>query len=199
MKTYFILMLVVLLSACGEQGSKQETTPGATDNTVSKTAGNVTWQVPQAWVEETPSSSMRKAQYRIPKVASDSEDASLVVFYFGGEGGGAEANIDRWCSQIAQPDGRASRDVAEISTANVNGLKQTRVDVSGTYLFRARPMAGPATEKPGYRLLAAVVETSSGPWFFKLVGPQATVSEAEAAFKAFLASVKESDLSAKSE
>ena len=139
---------------------------------------------------------MRKAKYRILKAEADAEYASLVVFYFGGEGGGVQANIDRWCSQIEQEDGRASKDVARIEAATANGLKQTLVDVSGTYLARARPMAGDVIKKPGYRMLAAVVETSNGPWFFKLVGPAKTIAQAETSFRAFLASIKAPDMSA---
>jgi len=196
MKKYLILALAISLLSCGEQAKQQEKPSDAAAAKAEHSAGGVTWQAPAEWVQETPSSGMRKAQYRIPKVASDPEDASLVVFYFGGEGGGVQANIDRWCSQIAQDDGRASKDVAKIETATANSLKQTLVDVSGTYLSRARPMAGDVIRKPDYRMLAAVVETSNGPWFFKLVGPAQTVSHAEASFRTFLASIKAPNMSA---
>ena len=44
--------------------------------------------VPAGWVEEERTSSMRVAQYRLPKAAGDTEDASLVLYYFGqGQGG----------------------------------------------------------------------------------------------------------------
>jgi hypothetical protein len=49
--------------------------------------------VPAGWVAEERTSSMRVAQYRLPKVAGDTEDASLVLYYFGqGQGGSTAAN-----------------------------------------------------------------------------------------------------------
>jgi hypothetical protein len=48
---------------------------------------------------------------------------------------------------------------------------------------------GPSTSVPGQRLLAAVVEGTGGPWFFKLTGPDATV---QAARDPFLAMIKAS-------
>src|SRR6185436_295009 len=64
------------------------------------------FKVPSGWVEEERTSTMRVAQYRLPKVEGDSEDASLVLYYFGqGQGGSTTANIDRWISQMKQADG----------------------------------------------------------------------------------------------
>src|ERR1041384_3439741 len=64
------------------------------------------FKVPAGWVEEQRTSSMRVAQYKLPKAEGDTEDASLVLYYFGpGQGGSVTANIDRWISQMKQPDG----------------------------------------------------------------------------------------------
>jgi hypothetical protein len=47
----------------------------------------LTWTLPSGWTEEAPSSSMRRAQYRIPGPGGPAECA---VFYFGpGQGGDA--------------------------------------------------------------------------------------------------------------
>ena len=55
------------------------------------------FKVPPGWVEEERTSSMRLAQYKLPKAEGDTEDASLVLYYFGqGQGGSVTANIDRW-------------------------------------------------------------------------------------------------------
>src|SRR5262245_13287452 len=49
----------------------------------------LTWTVPAGWTAETPSSSMRRAQYRIQGPGGPAECA---VFYFGpGQGGDARA------------------------------------------------------------------------------------------------------------
>jgi hypothetical protein len=39
-------------------------------------------------------------------------------------------------------------------------------------------------------MLAAVAETASGPWFFKLTGPAKTVARWQSGFSAFLDTIK---------
>src|SRR5258705_6661060 len=89
-------------------------TTGASGSVSEKSFGPIKAKVPSEWTEQTPSSSMRKAQYVLPKVAGDGEDGELAVFYFGmGQGGSVEANIERWIGQIAQPDGSSSKEKAK--------------------------------------------------------------------------------------
>ena len=145
--------------------------------------------VPAGWVEEERSSSMRVAQYRLPKAAGDAEDASLVLYYFGqGQGGSTAANIERWVNQIQQADGGASKDKAKEENLEANGLKVTTVDVSGTYVAETAPGSGSFHNKPGYRLRAAVVETPKGSYFVKLVGPEKTVTQWNESFLSYLRS-----------
>ena len=133
--------------------------------------------VPAGWVEEERSSSMRVAQYKLPKAAADTEDASLVLYYFGqGQGGSTAANIERWVGQMKQADGSAVKDAKE-ERFETNGLKVTTVDVSGTYVAETAPGSGTFHNKPGYRLRAASGETPNGSYFVKLVGPEKTVTQ----------------------
>jgi hypothetical protein len=147
--------------------------------------------VPAGWVEEERTSSMRIAQYKLPRVAPDTEDASLVLYYFGqGQGGSAAANVERWISQMKQQDGSASKDKAKEESMEANGLKVTTVDVSGTYIAETTPGSGEFLNKPGYRLRAAVVETPKGPYFLKLVGPEKTVAHWNESFLGYLRSIE---------
>ena len=125
-------------------------------------------ELPEGWQQETPSSPMRNVQAGVPGEAGDGE---LVVFFFGeGGGGGVEANIQRWIDQMeVAPDTSPQREVIE-----ANGLQITWVDVSGT-LKPSKMGIGPTTPVPNSRLLGAVVEGSGGPWFLKVVGPDATL------------------------
>jgi hypothetical protein len=153
-----------------------------------KSIGPFKVAVPAGWVEQAPTSNMRKAQFSLPKVEGDPEDAELVAFYFGqGQGGSVEANIDRWIGQISQPDGSSSKEKAKTSSRQVAGMKVTLVDVGGTY---SNTMMGNTSPRPGYRMLAAVIETGEGPWFFKLVGPEKTVSKWSGSFDQFINSLK---------
>ena len=138
--------------------------------------GELHFKAPDAWVKEQTTSSMRVAQYKLPKAEGDPEDALLVVYYFGAtQGGAVQANIDRWISQMQQPDGGASKDKAKTETSTVNGLKVTSVDVSGTYTAEMAPGSSSKHNDANYRLRAAVIETPKGHYFLKLVGPAKTM------------------------
>jgi hypothetical protein len=132
---------------------------------------------------------MRIAQYRLPKVAGDAEDASLVLYYFGqGQGGSTAANIERWVGQIQQADGSASKTRSKEESLEAHGLKVTIVDVAGTYVAETAPGSGTFHNQPGYRLRAAVVETPKGSYFVKLVGPEKTVAQWNESFLSYLRS-----------
>jgi|ERR1044072_4561020 hypothetical protein len=146
------------------------------------------FRVPAGWVEEERTSSMRVAQYRLPKAEGDTEDASLVLYYFGqGQGGSVTANIDRWLAQMKQPDGSPVKGAKDEQLV-ANGLKVTTVDLSGTYVAEMAPGSGTFNNKPGYRLRAAVVETPNGNYYLKLVGPEKTVTQWNESFLSYIKS-----------
>lgn len=151
--------------------------------------GSLKFRVPPGWAEEERASSMRVAQYRLPKVEGDTEDASLVLYYFGqGQGGSTAANIERWIGQMKQEDGGTSKDKAKEEHLEANGLKIATVDLTGTYVAETSPGSGTFHNKPGYRLRAAVVETPRGSYFVKLVGPEKTVTQWNDSFLSYLRS-----------
>jgi hypothetical protein len=133
---------------------------------------------------------MRVGEFVIPRAPGDQEDAELIVYYFGGSGGSAGANIDRWIAQMQQPDGKASADRAHRESRTMNGLRMSLVDVSGTYVAEMRPGAAEHYNKPGFRLRAAVVETPKGSYYVKLTGPAKTVDAATDAYEQFLSSLR---------
>ncbi len=132
---------------------------------------------------------MRKAQYKLPHVEGETEDAELAVFYFQGGGGGVQANIDRWVGQFTKPDGSPVTNEAKITHKQSHGVPLTIVDVSGVYNNSMGPNS-PAPSKQSYRLLGAVAEAGNGPWFFKLTGPAKTVAKWEPSFQSFLDTIQ---------
>src|SRR5215217_6316035 len=129
-----LMLFLVVCTACSKgtvaNGQGQNSTAQASSQ---NNSGELKFKVPEGWVVEKTTSSMRAAQYKLPKAAGDKEDGSLVLYYFGqGQGGATQANIDRWVNQMQQPDGRPSSESAKSETLTVNGLKVTAVDVSGT-------------------------------------------------------------------
>jgi hypothetical protein len=153
-------------------------------------AAALTFTIPPGWQQGKPASSMRVAELTLPRAAGDAEDAQLIVYYFGGQGGSVDANIERWVGQIQQPDGKASGAVAKKESRRVNGLAVTLVDVSGTYVAEIAPGAAERHNKPQFRLRAGVVQTSNGPYYIKLTGPEKTVSKWDQAFEQFVSSLK---------
>ena len=192
--------LCLLLSGCaGESVSNAGNAPASPPTVGSaapasdrqKVLGPFTLEVPSGWVEQTPRSRMRRAQFALPRESGDSEDGELTVFYFGmGQGGSTDANINRWIGQVGQPDGSSSRDKAKIRESDVSGFRLTEVDVSGTLKASNMPGAPSRPARSGYRLLGAVLESPQGPWFFKLTGPEKTISRWADSFRQFLASAK---------
>src|SRR5688572_9118026 len=159
--------------------------------TAGLTQASLKFDAPQGWVTKAPASTMRVAEFTLPRTPKDAEDAELAIFFFGGQGGSVQANIDRWIGQIAQPDGRASKEVATTTTSQTKtGLKVTLVDVSGTYVAEVKPGSTERFNKSGFRLRAAVVETPRGPYFVKLTGPAATVARWDKSFLDFVVSLR---------
>jgi len=153
-------------------------------------ASGLTYAVPAGWKPVATTSSMRVAQFALPRAAGDSQDGELVVYYFGGAGGTVEANIDRWVGQMQQPDGRPSAAAMSRQARTINGLKVTLVDVAGTYIAEMTPGASERHHDANFRLRAAVVETANGAYYIKLTGPAKTIGAREKEFESFLASVK---------
>jgi hypothetical protein len=124
---------------------------------------------------------MRAATYSIPPAAGDADKGECVVYFFGaGQGGGIEANIDRWKGQFKGPGGKPVD--AKTSKKTVHGLPVTLIDVTGEYSGMGGPNAPTKTVKPGYRLLGAIIEGPGGNLFVKFTGPTKTVAANQAKF-----------------
>jgi len=86
----FLLVFVFALSACskGTVSGTTGTQTQATTSSPTQASGNISFTAPDGWVVEKTTSNMRVAQYKLPKNGGDTEDGSLVLYYFGpGQGG----------------------------------------------------------------------------------------------------------------
>jgi len=147
--------------------------------------------MPEGWRQSTPSSSMRVAEYVLPGEGYKAVDAGLAVFYFGrNQGGGLEANIERWYGQFTQPDGGSTKERASRSEKEVNGMPVTLVDIRGTFNSGGMGMGGGQKAQEGYRMLGAIVQSPAGSFFFKLTGPENTVEGWAASFDQYLESIQ---------
>ncbi len=151
-------------------------------------AAGLVWKVPETWVSETPSSPMRRAQYRVSGAAGQAE---CVVFYFGpGQGGDPKANAVRWADQFGQPDGRASRELLKTEEIEVGGIPVLLTEVTGTYTGGMASMGGPVESLEDHMLLGAIAQGGDANWFFKFTGPRETVAAHREGFLTMIRSLQ---------
>lgn len=139
---------------------------------------NLTFTAPDAWIREAPSSSMRVVQYALKA------DNSLKItgFFFGQQDLVAE-NIDRW-----------KKEFNKLENSTETKLKDGKIDfviLEGVYNLKPFPMATEFVPTSDYMVLAAIVPSSDGPYYFKVFGPKAVLSKEIDNFKKFLTSAKE--------
>ncbi len=144
------------------------------------------WTMPSRWTArgERP---MRLATYSVPKARGDAEDGECAVFYFGpNQGGGVEANIDRWIGQFENPSTPLR------STQTVRGLSIARVKMHGAYLAPSGPNMESQGKKPDFVLMGAIVTGPKGAVFFKFTGPTKTVLAAATEFDRMIGTIRKS-------
>lgn len=177
---FFVLIAIAIVGCSGSDNQNKENNSAGTTP-----SGHLSYTVPEGWIKEQPSGSMRFAQYGLPGI-DGMAPAELAVFF--NIGGSVEANLQRWYGQFEQPDGRKTEDLAETKKVTVDGLVVTVIYVTGTYSASAMMTGGQTSDKPGYAMLAAMVETSAGPWQFKATGPEKTLSYWRDSFDEFVQS-----------
>ncbi len=166
-----------------------------------ETSIGATLAVPSRWRVEQPSNSMRIAQVVVPgpdltqdgaadddSGAADAE-AILVVSYFGRTGGGpVQANLDRWRSQFEQSE--ADREHDRVDTRQVPAGKAHVMHLLGRFVAPVMPGTTGNHDESGWRMFAAILETSQGNLFFKCTGPAATLDAAQPDFDRMLESLR---------
>ncbi|MFB3907943.1 MAG: hypothetical protein ACE15D_06035 [Candidatus Eisenbacteria bacterium] len=171
-------------SSAGSQGTQEQQSPGGASPQQNphemgaageNQAAGLAWDAPAGLERATPTSPMRIAQYMIP-AEGPGKAGELTLFFFGaGQGGGTDANLQRWAGQFGQADGSDPMSKAKTETfTNPHGLKVTTIELSGRYVTGGMG-GGPSYDEPGWKLYGAVVEGQGGPWFWKGVGPEATM------------------------
>lgn len=133
-------------------------------------AAAVKWTAPKEWQSAPNPNQMRLATYKIK------DDTELVVSRAGGD---VQQNITRWAGQF---DGSPT---PKQTTKTVHGLKVTLVQIEGTFQGGMGPQTG---SHSGWAMMSAIVETagSGEHYFFKVVGPAATVKAAQKPFETMI-------------
>ena len=152
-------------------------------------AGSLKLKAPASWKSETPKSSMRQLQVKVPASAGDSEPGEMTVFAFPKGAGTKDANVKRWEEMFV--DGERNTPKAKVEEKKGTNVAVTRVEIAGRYVASAMPgvSSSAKADNPNYRLLGAIVETKDTGYFFKLVGPDKTLKEASKGFDAMIESM----------
>lgn len=147
-------------------------------------AAGFEFRAPEGWVPIPLANDMRKASFEYGPLANDSEKAELHCYYFGvDQGGGVEANIQRWIGQVTMAEGEE----AERESFSASGYPVHLVSASGSYARSiGGPMSGKTESMAGWRLVGAVLEGAQGNLFFRLTGPEATVRAMEPGMRTML-------------
>ena len=137
------------------------------------TERNIIWDTPKGWIESS-GSKMRIASFNVPH-ASGNGDLSVMIL--SGDGGGVEANINRWRAQI----GLKSKGISEI-----NKEAEKRSNILGQYqIFTI--INNQSKEKA---FLSAIIPSRIGTVFVKLTISEAGINEVKDDFIYFCDSFK---------
>jgi len=143
--------------------------------------------IPKGW-QNQPAGGMRAAQWTVP--GGKEGEATLVVYYFGeGGAGGVEDNLQRWKGQF-QPEGGAQQVSLKTEVKTVAGMKVTLGEIEGRYVASMTPGSAEKNDEAGWMLAGAILETESGPYYFKLTGPKETVMAARKDFRGAIESAQ---------
>ncbi len=163
--------------ACSLALSSTGFTADGVDASESKnvSAGAIKLKVPEAWRQQKTTSKFRLAQFQIPGVRPEDENAELVVYYFGGPTGGIKANIDRWVGQFHEKDRKVT-----LSHGKSDQGEYVLADISGTWKKPdGPPFARKTIDIPGSRVIGVILIIGAGGakdyYFLKLSGPDSLV------------------------
>ncbi len=181
----FVLLVGVLVSVpgCSKKTSSQSGDVALTKEAPESTAGGVVWSYPSKWTKAGPRA-MRVVTYTVAAAQGDAEGGECAVSFFpSGAGGDIESNIQRWSGQFENAPTPMKKG------EDVNGLKITKVVLSGNYLAPSGPMMESQGKKENFRLFGAIVEAPEGKLFIKFTGPAKTVEGSGAEFDALIGSI----------
>ncbi|MGC3967004.1 MAG: hypothetical protein QM775_06420 [Pirellulales bacterium] len=158
----------------------------AAEGTPMQIGEKLSMTAPADWKTKPPAVNFIDYEFETPAAEGDPKPGRVTVM---GAAGGLEANVARWEGQFKSDDGEVK---AKIQQKTIAGQKVHIVDIKGTYLDKAGPFVpGPATERAGYRMLGAIIQSEGGgDYFVKMYGPEKTMAAAEPGFNAMIEGLK---------
>ena len=131
-------------------------------------------QPPTTWQPVEITGGPRVASFVVDPVKPGTESGDMAVTVFSGTVGGLLANVNRWRGEVQLPG------------INADQLPEATERLqSGDHTIHVIDVAG-----SGRQTLGAILPIEGETWFFKLHGPQMTVTANRAAFRDYLAGVE---------
>ncbi len=157
--------------------------PMTSANAPSAAAPKITWEQPDGWQLLTAGSSMAMASFDVPNGSDQTETsgaARVTVTPLTGQAGGILANINRWRRQVG---------LEPIEVIEDQPMTAIHVDAAPAGLI---DLASPDGVSAGIeRMLVVLVPRpqENQTWFFKMIGPNDTVTQHKQTFVEFVESV----------
>jgi hypothetical protein len=145
-------------------------------------AGSFSFQKPASFKLKPQGGGMRAAELEYTGTAG--KPAEAIFYFFGqGQGGGTQANVDRWLGSFQEGKDKIN---SRVEKKKAGAGEVTYVEAEGTYM--SGMPGGPKTPQPGTKLLGAILESPNGNVFVRMTGPIATVKSADADFRKMIES-----------
>ncbi len=141
---------------------------------------NISWDIPDSWVQYNSDSSMRLASFQVPYYGYDASKidyGDLSIFVFNRDSGSDQENVNRWRNQIELPS-QTESEINSSARNEINGL--------GSYkIFKLINKSGPDTA-----FLCAIMPINDNKVFLKLSIPKIGINMVEKDFFDFCQSFK---------
>ncbi len=138
----------------------------------------IAWEAPASW-QRGPDRPMREVTFRV----GPEGEGECYVALLGGTGGGAFANVNRWCDQMGAPT-LSPAEFEALERIPVLGTQGIVVEVAGTYTGMGDELVSDA------RLLGLVCELPDRAVFVKLIAPGDVAAAAREDFLSFCRSLE---------
>lgn len=188
----FATLAFVLTSTVHAEDKKAETKEKKKSKPVKTKdveVGGLKLKLPENWVTEKSSSSMRLATYTIKPVEGEKDKAEVTIFKFPTQS--VKGNIDRWAGQFAA-DGRKSKTTKGKCATG----EYYMFEGSGTFK-KPKPGSPPFLRQTinakDYRMLGVILPKGSSMYFVKMAGPNKTVAAQAKAFRAAFGGEKKTE------
>ncbi len=161
------------LTSAQRFGMRTAATPAAQDGLP------FTYDVPDGWTT-APANSMRL----INLVPAGDPRAECYVTILPGEGGGVDANVNRWRNQMSL-EPYTNEELEALPKRELLGAEAIYVEFEGLYTG----MSGDQSE-PDYKLLGLILPLNNSGMFIKMLGPRDLIEQESGNFDAFCASFR---------